>query len=82
MYQCEADDARLSDAAYLRGGVSSVGRDAGNQVPDTLRRSGWRGWYEDVFPEIGSAKDALARLSAGFLPAELSDFDRIVVDEV
>lgn len=82
MYECEDDDARLSDAAYLRGGVSSVGPTAGNHVLELARRSGWRGWYDDVFPEIASAKSALARLNEGYLPDGLSHFDRIVVDEV
>ena len=80
MYEC--DDARLSDAAYLRAGVSSVGPTAGNHVLDLVRRSGWRGWYDDVFPELAAAKSALARLNGGHLPDGLSHFDRIVIDEV
>lgn len=82
MYECDGDDARLSDAAYLRGGVSSVGPNAGNHVLELLRRSGWQDWYADVFPEIAAARSALARLNEGHLPDGLRDFDRIVVDEV
>lgn len=82
MYECDDDDARLSDAAYLRGGVSSVGPNAGNHVLELLHRSGWRGWYADVFPEIAAARSALARLTQGRLPDGLGGFDRIVVDEV
>ena len=82
MYECDGNDARLSDAAYLRGGVSSVGPGAGNHVLELLRRSGWLGWYADVFPEIAAAGSALARLNKGRLPDGLRDFDRIVVDEV
>ncbi len=82
MFECDHDDAKLSDPAYLGGGVSSVGPTAGTHVLDLVRRSGWRGWYEDVFPELASAKRALALLSEGRLPDALSRFDRIVVDEV
>lgn len=82
MYECDDDDARLSEKAYLTDGVSSVGPTAGNHLLELVRRSGWRGWYGDVFPEISSARSALSRLNKGHLPDGLRHFDRIVVDEV
>ena len=82
MYRCHEGGARLSDSAYLDGGVSKVGRAAGNLALELVRRSGWRGWYGDVFPELAAASRALDRLNAGHLPDGLGRFDRIVVDEV
>ena len=81
LYQCDDDNAKLSDAAYLTGGVSSVGRSAGQHVLELLRRSDWRNWYGVVFPEIAAARQALARLTKGHVPDGLAKFDRIVVDE-
>ena len=82
MYECDDDESRLSDATYLTGGVSDIGMAAGTQVLKLIRRSGWRRWYGNVFPELAAARKALARLRGGSLPAGLSEFDRIVVDEV
>ena len=82
VYECEADGARLCDAAYLKGDVSKVGPIAGKQVLELVRRSNWRGWYDNVFPELSEAGKALARLHDGSLPEGLSKYDRIVVDEV
>lgn len=82
MFRCEDDGTRLSDEEYLSGRVSSVGQVAGRRALDLVRRSGWRRWYEDVFPEISAAKTARARLLQGDLPDMVSGFDRIVVDEV
>ncbi|MDE0102907.1 MAG: hypothetical protein OXN89_11050 [Bryobacterales bacterium] len=82
MFNCSANGFRLSDEAYLSAGASSVGRDAGVQVLESIRRAGWRTWYDHVFPEIAAAKTAMERLRRGFLPDGLVDFDRIVVDEL
>ncbi len=82
MFKCSDDGLRLSDEAYLSAGTTSVGRDAGLQVLASIRRAGWRAWYEHVFPEIAAAKSAMERLRSGFLPDGPVGFDRIVVDEV
>lgn len=82
VYECSAGNARIGDEAYLESGVSSVGPAAASHLLDIVRRSGWREWYGDVFPEIASAREALARLNEGLLPDGLAQFDRIVIDEV
>ena len=84
MYDCvgSGERLRLSDRAYLAGGVSSVGDDGAAQALELIERSRWPAWYDSVFPELAAARRALARLRGGSLPDGLSDFDRIVVDEV
>lgn len=81
LYPCDGDDAKLSDATYLTGGISTVGGAAGKHVLELLHRSDWHQWYGTVFPELAAARRALAHVAKGQVPDGLAHYDRVVVDE-
>lgn len=80
LLECADDGRRLSDEQYIA--TSQVGRKAAGALLEIISRSRWRAWYERVFPELAAARTALERLRAGHLPASLTTYDRVVVDEV
>ena len=80
LLECVDDGRRLSDKQYRAN--TQVGPKAASALLAIIGRSGWRKWYERVFPELAAARTALERLREGHLPVGLETYDRVVVDEV